>query len=323
MIFDNLLKTRKLYMIWMLPFLLFILVLLERFMPGSLLVSEQSSSLWHIDFMDRLFATNSVCLKGALLLLSAYLLIGGGMCYNYLVHSTTLSGSIYLLLTAGLVFPSSNIYLLLSVILLTVAYINLQKVIHESHSAAGIFNFGFFILLSVSFYPKLSPILLWAFIALLLAGRMAFKDVIALLLGYGAAILLLVVHCYWTDGMGEIIPSVVELFSMKTVPMQMSIGHGIAIGLLSLITLCMARVVIKYYLASIVNQRRGGAVLISLLVFLVILFLILPGVYADFMYIIAIPLAYYYTQYFILQHTKYWGDILFISFLVACVMLHT
>lgn len=72
------------------------------------------------------------------------------------------------------------------------------------------------------------------------------------------------------------------------------------------------------YPTVIVAQRRGLLSMLSMLFFLGGSMFIIPCSCYGGMYIVAIPLVYLFSQYFISHHTKWAGNMLFLLLLVAC-----
>lgn len=321
MIFNNYFKTKKLYMLIALPFLLMMLVFISTKLTTYLPLSGQGNSLLHIGFIDRLIEINSIWLKACILLVAAYTLVYSLLRYNFLSQSTTLPGVLYLLMTSGMLALSSDIYLMISALLFIIAYTSLHGAIFDNYSNAKVFNFGFFIFLSVLFYPKMVLLLVWAIVVLFFSGRSTIKDITALLLGYAAVILLYLFYCFWTDTLNEITPAITDaLFTGGQAIIHQTAWIGF--GILLFIILCASGTISKYNSASIVNQRRGISVLLSSLSFLVLSVLLIPGMNLDSIYLVALPLSYYFAQYFILQRSKLWGDILFLLLIVACVLIY-
>ena len=76
------------------------------------------------------------------------------------------------------------------------------------------------------------------------------------------------------------------------------------------------------YSLMIVNQRRGILSLVSMMIFLSLTFVIIPGYYYDFMYMFAVPLSFLYAQYFICSRTALFSNLVFVLLLSACFLTY-
>jgi len=76
------------------------------------------------------------------------------------------------------------------------------------------------------------------------------------------------------------------------------------------------------YSLMIVNQRRGILSLVSMMIFLSLTFVIIPGNYYDFMYMFAVPLSFLYAQYFICSRTALFSNLVFVLLLAACFLTY-
>lgn len=91
--------------------------------------------------------------------------------------------------------------------------------------------------------------------------------------------------------------------------------------LLFLLLVALYNLSVRYSILT-VNQRRGILSLVSMLIFLTVTLFLIPGNYYDFMYVIALPLSFIYSQYFLTYRTVIFGNLMFVLFLGACFLTY-
>lgn len=67
----------------------------------------------------------------------------------------------------------------------------------------------------------------------------------------------------------------------------------VRLGMIVLVLIIALTNLSARYSLMIVNQRRGILSLVSMMIFLSLTFVIIPGNYYDFMYMFAVPLSFY------------------------------
>ena len=77
---------------------------------------------------------------------------------------------------------------------------------------------------------------------------------------------------------------------------------------------------LRIYPMAIVAQRRGMLSMLSMLLFVGSSLFFIPFNCHGITLITAIPLSYMFTQYFISHRTRWLGNVLFLLFIVACVL---
>lgn len=227
---------------------------------------------------------------------------------------------IYALLTAGLVCRYGVNNYLLAAFCSVLAVSRLQSAIVHTKSNAPVFGFGLFTCLAVLLCPKLVMLLLWAIVVLPFSGRANIKDLSALLIGFLTALLFTAAYYFWTDQLSE----APDIF-MKALQtgegfwklMHDKLAAYVVFGILIVISL---HNVIVNYPTAIVSQRRGIFAMLSMLLFAGSTLFFVPFNCHGIMLILAIPLSYLFSQYFISHRTRWLGNVLFVLLLVACVV---
>ena len=240
--------------------------------------------------------------------------------YKFLSHITVLPAVIYALLCIGVIcrYGMSNYLVALCVVL---AVARLQSAIVNTQSNAPVFGFGLFSTLAVLLCPKLIMLIVWAIIVLPFSGRAALKDLVALFIGIFSALFFTGCYYFLTDRLATLPDVFVQALTSGQVfwkIMPEKVVAFVVIGVLIVVSLY--NVVVNYPMA-IVAQRRGMLSMLSMLLFVGSSLFFIPFNCHGITLITAIPLSYMFTQYFISHRTRWLGNVLFLLFIVACVLL--
>lgn len=318
MIFERFLKSGKLYMLFLLPFVAAVLAVINFYMADSVVPSDDAATAFPWQIIRGMSVEKAVVWGFVGLLLLAYLLFFLNVRYKFLSQLTALPSFIYILLTAGLI-PFYGIgYLHLALLLLLIGFGGLQAAILDLKSNSPVFNLGFFVCCAVVVYPKFILMALWAVCALLFSGRSTLKDATALLLGFATALSLVLFGYFWTDRLSDFIPVFRDHLLAGEFLKSLPWAETARLGILLLLLLLSLVKIISHYPVSVLNQRRGIASLISLLFFLGLTLFVIPGIQMNFVYALSFPLAYLYAQYFILQRTGWINDLFFLLLVFSC-----
>lgn len=318
MIFDRFLKSKKLFMLFLLPFMAVALAVLNFYRISQVNQPDAGITMFPLEWINRMSVEETIISGYIILLLLAYILFFLNARYKFLSQLTVLPPSIFILLTAGLIPVYGLGYLQISTLLLMLGFGGLQSAILDSKSNRNIFNLGFFVCAAIVVYPKFILLILWAICVLFFSGRSTLKDVTALILGFAAALFFSLFWYFWTDRLGNFMPLFRDNVLSGDFLRYLSFSELLRLGILLLLLLVSLIKIISYYPVSVVNQRRGIASLMSLLFFLGLTLFVVPGIQMNIVYIIAWPLAYLYAQYFILQRFGWISDFFFLLFLFSC-----
>lgn len=320
MIFDRFLKSKKLYMLFLLPFIAVALAVVYFYAAGYENQPAGAETMFPLGFIGNMSVEGAVTGGFIALLLFAYLLFFLNVKYKFLSQLTALPSLIYVLLTAALIPVYGMGYLHVALFLLMLGFGSLQTAILDSQSNSPIFNLGFFVACAVLVYPKFILMALWALCVLFFSARSSIKDVVALLLGVATALFFSLFYYFWTDHLSDFIPAFREHLLSGEFLTSLTRAEWIRVGILLLLSLVSLLKIVSYYPVFLVNQRRGIASVISLFFFLGLTVFVIPGIRMDFAYILAWPLAYLYAQYFILQRFGWLNDLFFLLLLLSCFL---
>ncbi len=286
--------------------------------PGNFPVFTEREGVIPWDWWRECMPAARLGIGMGLILAEAYLLVLINAKYKFLPQRSTLPALLYVLLILPLVLEEGAGMLLFVVLPLTLALGGLEEAINDTKSNGPIFNFGFFISFSVLLYPKAVLFALWAFCVLFFSGRSTLKDVVALFIGLLTPCLFVTFYYFWTDSLAELPKRFVNHLAEGEYLHSLQRPEWIQTGLLIFLFLLALSHLAGYYSASIVNQRRGVFALLSMLFFAVVTILFIPGIQREMVYLLAIPLSYVYSQYFITQKRRFIGDAAFLLFITAC-----
>lgn len=319
--FNAILKTKRVYMLYLLPFILAAIAFIRfTFGPDYFVVCPDSGVISIPAFQEQ----SGLWLKeiGVLALLClSFLVFFVADRYKFLSHITVLPAVVYALLCVGIICRYGLSNYLVAALCVTLAVARLQSAIVNTQANAPVFGFGFFSTLAVLLCPKLVMLLVWAIIVLPFSGRATLKDLVALFIGILTALFFTGGYYFLTDRL-EILP---DIF-MKTLTsgqnfwsiMPEKVVFFVMMGILIIVSLYNVMV---NYPTAIVSQRRGMLSMLSMLLFLGSSLFFIPFNCHGITLITAIPLSYMFTQYFISHRTRWLGNVLFLLFIAACVLL--
>lgn len=153
------------------------------------------------------------------------------------------------------------------------------------------------------------------------SGRAALKDLVALFIGIFSALFFTGCYYFLTDRLATLPDVFVQALTSGQVfwkIMPEKVVAFVVIGVLIVVSLY--NVVVNYPMA-IVAQRRGMLSMLSMLLFVGSSLFFIPFNCHGITLITAIPLSYMFTQYFISHRTRWLGNVLFLLFIAACVLL--
>lgn len=317
---NNFLKSKRLYMLFVLPFFVAAAAFIHSFFPrdtGGPADVEGVIPLAGICPGNPLglAVIGWVAVTGL-----AYLIFGISERYKLLSQTTTLPSLIYVLLVSGLMFRVGFSHLLVVAFIVALAVGRLQGAIRDIQANGRVFDFGCLLVLAVALHPKFVLLAVWGIWVLLFSGRSTLKDMVALGLG-GLAPVLFIVFCYfWTDRLDQLpavfLDSLRQGESIRHLPFR----EWVRLGILLFLLLTAFYQLSAKYAAWMVNQRRGMLALVSLLIFLVLTFFIFPGNGYDLMYMVALPLSWLYAHFFLTSRKVVFGNLMFVLLLFACLL---
>ena len=319
---NEFIKSKRLYMLFVLPFLVMIMSFVSGYfslVPLDTVQVKGAINIAFINDLDRfwLSLTGFVTVLGV-----AYLIFFISEKFKLLTQTTTLPSLIYILLTSGIMVNLGFDYLLIAVFIAALALGRLQSAISNLKSNKAVFDFGFWIMLTVIIYPKFILLLLWALSVLFFSGRATLKDMVALLFGLATPVLFLVFYYFWTDRLQQLPGIFTDNLLIGEYVHHLPFIEVVRLSmLLFLLLIALYNLSVKYGVMTVSN-RRGILALVSMLLFLSLTLFIIPGNYYDFMYMLALPLSFIYAHFFITNRNALFGNILFVLLLIACFLTY-
>lgn len=309
-------------MLFALPFIAVAMAIVRDIMQGGSVVGEmtQGPGVINLSFLSDMGNSVMIAVNVAVILGMAYMLFYINERNKVLAQTTTLPSLIYVMLTSALVGYVHLSGLLFAVVFVVIAVNRLQIAINNPKVESPIFDFGFCICIAVLLSPKLILLVLWAICVLLFSGRSTLKDIMALLFGIVVPVLLLVFYYFWIDCLPELPSRFVESVFAGQFLRDMPYNEWARLGVWGLLLLVSLYNVMNYYPISVVNQRRGILSMVSLFLFLGMTVCVIPGNSYDFIYVLALPLAFIYSQYFVIHRIRILANILFLLFVLSCFL---
>ena len=297
-------------MLFVLPFLVMAIAFLSGYFSLESLQSVQVKGVINMAYINQLDKSWLSAIGFVMVLGVAYLIFFLSERFKLLGQTTTLPSLIYILLTSGIMVNVGFDYLLIAVFIVTVAVWKLQMAINDTKSNGALYDFGFLIALSVAIYPKFILSIAWAF------------DIVALWLGILTPVLFIAFYYFWTDRL-ELLPAIfTDNLMVGEHIHRLPVIDLVRLGMIVLVLIIALTNLSARYSLMIVNQRRGILSLVSMMIFLSLTFVIIPGNYYDFMYMFAVPLSFLYAQYFICCRTALFSNLVFVLLLSACFLTY-
>lgn len=313
------LKSKRLYMLFVLPFI----VMASAFVGYYFRIPEGGQQLRgciNLPFFAGLSQFWLFALGGIAVLGIAYLIFFINERFKLLHQTTTLPSLIYVLLTLGSMVGLGLDALLVAVLVIMVAISRLQLAINDIKGNHTLFDFGALVVLAVAVYPKFVLLILWAVCAVVFSGRSTLKDISALLLGLVSPVLFLLFYYFWIDSLGQLPEYFAAALRSGDYIRQLPVLESARLGILLFLLLVALVNFSLHYSILAVSDRRGILSFISMLCFLVATFFVIPVDYRDFMYILALPLAFIYAFFFLFHRVVILGNLMFLLFLGACCL---
>lgn len=319
---NEFLKSKRLYMLVILPFVVMAITFISACSQASALQSIPVKGMINIAFINGLDNVWKSVIGFVMVLGIAYMIFLVSEKFKLLFQTTTLPSLIYVLLTSGIMVNLGFDYLLIAVLIIAFAVERLQVAINVIKTNQPLFDFGFLISLGVAIYPKFIFLLLWAFCVLFFSGRSTLKDIVALLFGICTPVLFITFYYFWTDRLGQLPHLFTENLWVGERIHHLPLIELVRLGMLLFLLLISLYHLSRRYSLMIVNRRRGILALVSMLVFLSLTLFVIPGNYYDFMYMLALPLSFIYAHFFISNRYVLFGNAMFILLLCACFLTY-
>lgn len=309
-------------MLFVLPFLVMAIAFFSGYFPGETMHTVPVKGVINITFLNSLDKFWLAVIGFIVVLGVAYMIFFINERFKLLYQTTTLPSLIFVLLTSGIMVNLGFDYLLISVFITALAVERLQTAINDIKSNQALFDFGALIMLAVAIYPKFVFLVAWALCVLFFSGRSTLKDIMALLTGLLTPVLFLIFYYFWTDRLPLLTGIFIENLLIGEHIHQLPAIEIVRLGMLLLLLLVALYNLSVKYSVLVVSHRRGILSLVSMFIFLSLTLFIIPGNYYDFMYMIALPLSFIYTLYFLTNRYVIFGNLMFILLLSACFLTY-
>ena len=318
---NTIIKSKSIYMLYLLPFLVIGIAFFRYWLEGEYTPCSVDG-LISLSFLEAYAGSFWLANVGLLLLLFlAFVLFFIADRYKFLSHVSVLPSFLYSFLTVGaLCHYGVNAYLF-AAFSVALAVACLQSAIVYFKTNAPVFNFGFFIALSVMLCPDLLALVVWAVVVLPFSGRATLKDMVALFLGFGTMIFLVWGYYFLSGDSDGLFTRFWDKIWEGDPFMQIVLVKPVVFIIIGILIFASFGNVLINYPTVIVAQRRGLLSMLSMLFFVGGSMFIVPFSCHGGIYILAIPLTYLFSQYFISHRTRWAGNVLFILLLIACGLL--
>ncbi|MDR0766554.1 MAG: hypothetical protein LBF09_06435 [Odoribacteraceae bacterium] len=319
---EQIIQTRRLPLLFLLPFLLAGIIAAYRYTGEIPRVCHAETGIL-LSFLDKYRDARWLFWSGAAwLLLLSYLLFFISDRREVFSRATALTAFIYLILSAGVFCHHGTCAHVIAALPVVLALSRLQLVITRLNSNAPLFDFGLLIVFPVLFCPKLVLLLPWAISVLPLSGRTTLRDVMALFLGFFTALLLVSAYFFlFDDWEGARERFMNTLRAGEWPDYHFHPRTWVAIVLLVAVTLVAVSHALTRTLHEIVSRRRGLLSIISLSFFLGGTFFLVPLHCHAFLFILFIPLSYLHASYLVAYGGRWTGRLVFLALVTAGILM--
>ena len=127
-------------------------------------------------------------------------------------------------------------------------------------------------------FIRVYPVDRLGFRGLVLFGRSTLKDIVALWLGILTPVLFIAFYYFWTDRL-ELLPAIfTDNLMVGEHIHRLPVIDLVRLGMIVLVLIIALTNLSARYSLMIVNQRRGILSLVSMMIFLSLTFVIIPGI---------------------------------------------
>lgn len=311
-----LLKSKNLYLLYWLPFVLAGIVAIRSGL-GVAVVPCDDRGIISLPFRSGI--NDNPWLMGGVLLLLSLAVFWVADKYKFLGQRTALPALVYMLLAVGFVSRYGVNDYLLAAACMIVAIGRLQAAILYTKQNASLFDFGMCVTLSVLLCPKLVMLVPWAMVVLPFSGRAMLKDMVAFLIGVAAVCAVVCTYYFYSGELSVLEDWFVEGLLEGGDFWSIYPGKHWVFVLLALQVVILAFYVLLNFSSTVIAQRRGILAMFSLLLFLGSSLFFIPFNCHGIMMVISLPLSYLFSQYFISHRHRWVGIVLLVLFVVTCI----
>jgi hypothetical protein len=241
--------------------------------------------------------------------------------FTFIRIRTKLPGSLYIIIVGGFIQLHTLHPVYLATLFFLLAIFSLFGTFEQIKPYSKIFNAGFFMGIGSLFYLNLA-ILLPAFIigVFILSRESSWRGWIILSVGFLVPLIFAFSYAFLTDQTAEIL----SVFEKNIVTSVDHFGTNIALhvflSIIILLTLFSSIKIIQQYDTKKVSTRKYFSIFLILFIISLLSITFIPVTSQEMLVVMAIPVTYLISNFFVFLNSRFWGELLF-SLLIVIVIL--
>ncbi len=237
--------------------------------------------------------------------------------YNFISRRTSLTSIFFVLISSAFfdlhyLHPAivANIFVLMSIVEIFSTY-------RKPKAYASTFNAGFLIATASLFYINAGILLLFVFISLIIIRSFNWREWLSVLIGFAVPYILVSTSLLWLDSWVDFVTTLELIMRSHTNKLNFSISHYISAGILLMLGLFSIFKLSTTYTNSKVSTRSYFSSFIWLLILLILTFVIVPFASIELIVLVAVPLSYLLTNYYLSKGNKWVQEISFLILILS------
>jgi len=234
---------------------------------------------------------------------------------------TKLPGPLFVIIVAGFAQLHTFHPVYPAALFLLFAIYNLFETLEKSKPYSNIFNAGFFLGVGTLFYLNLA-IFLPAFLigTIILSNERNWRGWIIMLIGFVVPLLFAYSYTILTEQTAEMLAIIQKNVYTPVNHFRINIPQYVLLLILVLLTIAGSIKIIQQYDTKKVSTRKYFTVFSLLFISSIISFAFIPVTSQEMLVLMAIPITYLISNFFVFMKSKFWSEFLF-SLLLAIVIL--
>jgi hypothetical protein len=263
----------------------------------------------------------SVVLAFLIVMVQAFWLVRLNTVFILINNRTYLPALFFVLITAALPSNQSLQPVMLGGFFLIFAFGKILESYQSKKLAHEIFQAAFFLALGSLLYAPLLLFMLVIWIGLIILRPFHWREWLFSILGFATPLFFAFSYYYLVFNNGaEIFNDYWTFFQVKTPAFVFSLSNLLIIGYLFLILLISSLMMVRSSQNLKILPRKAFLLMFWIFVVMVVIYLLIPQVSADMIYLSALPLSFLFGQYFSDVKAERWANLLlFLLFIVMFV----
>ncbi|NQU55183.1 MAG: hypothetical protein HQ522_21910 [Bacteroidetes bacterium] len=242
--------------------------------------------------------------------------------FSFIRVRTKLPATLFIVIVSGFTQLHTLHPVFLAAIFLLLAIYSLFDTFEKTKPYPNIFNAGFLVGVGTLFYFNLVVLLPAFFIGItVLTKENRWRGFIILLIGFFGPFIFAFTYAILTEQTLEMLKTFEENIVTPVNHFRANIPlHGL-LSVLILITLTSSIKILQQYDSKKVSTRKYFTFFLMLFLFSMLSFAFIPATSQEMLVIVAIPLTYLISNFFVFMKSRFWSEFLFILLLAIVIFM--